>query len=153
MKESLAATVVWHPLWAVMVPSAPKDETLGLRFAEMRRSLSQDVVNLATFGWEAHGESPAALRFFAIHKDAGKPCAFQVSMPVSAQTYPCKPIKGEGICRLRFVLDFGRQIWLQSSGFPPSRELRKSKPTHASPSRGNGFVARDSYLISGGSLV
>ena len=37
-------------------------------------------------------------------------------------SYPCKPVKGEGICRSRFVLDFGRRVWLQPSGFPLSRE-------------------------------
>ena len=76
MKESLAATAVWHPLWAVIVPSAPKGESFGLRLAEMRHGLSQRLMNLTTFEREAHGESPAALRFFAIRKDAGKTRAF-----------------------------------------------------------------------------
>ena len=73
MKESLDGTAVRRPLWAVMVPSAPKDESFGLRLAEMRHALSQRLMNPATFGWEAHGESPVALRFFDIHKYAGKP--------------------------------------------------------------------------------
>ena len=29
---------------------------------------------------------------------------------------------GEWICRLRFLLDFGRRAWLEPSGFPLSRE-------------------------------
>ena len=54
------------------------------------------IPNLATFGWEARCEPPAALRFFAARKDAGKPRAFQVPQPVSGQTCPCKPFMGEG---------------------------------------------------------
>ena len=101
----------------------PQGESLGLRFRELRHGLSHGLANLATFGWEARGEHPAALRFFwGTHKDAGKPRAFQVPQPVSAQTYPCKPIKGEGIRWLLFVLDFVWRAWLQSSGFPLSRE-------------------------------
>ena len=94
MKESLAATAVWRPLWAVMVPSALEGESFGLRLAEMRHALSQRLMNPATFGREAHGEPPAALCFFL--KYAGKPYAFQVPKPVSEQTYPCKPFMGEG---------------------------------------------------------
>ena len=74
--------------------------SLGLRLCKMGNGLSLGPVNLATFGWEARGEPPAALRF-AAHKDAGKPRAFQVRKPVSGQTYPCKPVKGEGVRRLR----------------------------------------------------
>jgi len=33
-------------------------------------------------------------------------------------------MKGEGIRRLLFALDFGWRSWLQSSGFPLSREWR-----------------------------
>jgi len=40
----------------------------------------------------------------------------------NSKTYPCKPIKGEGIRWLGFVLDFGWLAWLQPSGFPLSRE-------------------------------
>ena len=74
----------------------PQGESLGLRLRELRHGLSQGLANLATFGWKARGEPPAALRFFGTHKDAGKPRAFQVRKPVSGQTYPCKPMKGEG---------------------------------------------------------
>ena len=73
MNESLSATAVWHPLWAVIVPSAPKGESLALRLAEMLHGLSQRLMNLVTFGREAHGESQAALRFFCTHEDVGKP--------------------------------------------------------------------------------
>ena len=75
----------------------PQGKSLGLRLRELRHGLSQGLMNLVTFGWEAHGEPLAALRFFAAHKDAGKPRAFQVPQPVSGQTYPCKPFTGEGI--------------------------------------------------------
>ena len=39
-----------------------------------------------------------------------------------SQNYPYKPVKGEGIRRLGFVLDFVWRTWLQPSGFPLSRE-------------------------------
>ena len=88
----------------------------------MRHCLSQRLINLITFVWEAHGEPPAALRFFDIHKYAGKPCAFQVPKPVSEQTYPCQSVKGEGIGWLLSGLGFRWRAWLQTSGFPPARE-------------------------------
>ena len=40
----------------------------------------------------------------------------------NSKTYPCKPIKGEGIRWLGFGLGFGWRAWLQASGFPLSRE-------------------------------
>ena len=101
----------------------PQGESLGLRLRETRHGLSQRLMNLIIFGWEAHGEPPASLLFFDTRKDAGKPRAFQVHKPVSGQTYPCKPFTGEGIRWLGFVLDFGRRAWRrQRSGFPLSRE-------------------------------
>ena len=70
--------------------------------------------------------------FFAAHKDAGKPRAFQVRKPVSVQTCPCKPIKGDGIkgfvarcsrliSRGGLVPAFARMTLLVC-GFPLSRE-------------------------------
>ena len=74
----------------------PEGESFGLRLAEVRHGLSDGLMNLITFGWEAHGEPPAALRFLLFTKMPEKPCAFQVPKPVSGQTYPCKPFMGEG---------------------------------------------------------
>ena len=144
MRESLAATVVWHPLWAVMVPSAPEGESLGLRLAEMRHCLSQRLMNLATFGWEAHGESPAALRFLDTHKDAGKPRAFQVPKPVSAQTYPCKPFMGGRLgwgCRGRLA-----RVPPPPANLPLYLPLRHSREG-GNPDGGRRRDARDGIRI------
>ena len=73
----------------------PQGESFGLRLAEMRHGLSDGLMNLATFGWEAHGEPPAALVFLCV-KMQEKPRAFQVPKPVSGQTCPCKPFMREG---------------------------------------------------------
>ena len=48
----------------------PEGESLGLRLREMRHGLSQRLMNLITFGWEARGEPPATLLFFDTRKDA-----------------------------------------------------------------------------------
>ena len=70
------------------------------------------------------------------------PYGLKVVSTPKPQTYPCKPVKGERICRSRFVLDFGRLTWLQSSGFPLSREWRgwKSGMTGARRRRQSGII-------------
>ena len=60
--------------------SGAKRARTSVRFGDgsERSAPSQSPVNPAALGWEAHGESPAALRFFLCVKDAGKPCAFAI---------------------------------------------------------------------------
>ena len=106
MKVRAAMTAFWHPLLSVWFRT-PEGESVEMRLAEMRHGLSQHLMNLATFGWEARGEPLAALRFLYASKMPEKPRAFQVPRPVSGQTYPCKPLMGEGIRWLLFMPDFG----------------------------------------------
>ena len=92
MNVKAAMTEFPRPLLAVMVPNAGG----RVPWTAPRHGLSQRLMNLVTFGWEERGEPPAALLLFDTHKDAGKPRAFQVPKPVSAQTCPCKPLMGNG---------------------------------------------------------
>ena len=66
-------------------------EPFGLRLREVRHGLSQRPVNLATFGWEAHGEPPAALLFFCCPQRCRKaarfpssPARFRANLPLQA---------------------------------------------------------------------
>ena len=73
----------------------PEGESFGLRLRELRHGLSQGLANLVTFGWEARGEHPAALRFLLLTK-MPESHALSNRKLVSGQAYPCKPFMGEG---------------------------------------------------------
>ena len=73
----------------------------------MLHGLSQSPVDLVTFGWEAHGEPLAALRFFATTKMLENHALSKSPIPFQGKPTPCKPIKGEGIRCSRFSLGFG----------------------------------------------
>ena len=67
----------------------PARESYRLRLVEMRRGLSQSLMNLITFGWEEHGESQAALRSFDTHEDAGSRSLSKFPSPFQAKPAPC----------------------------------------------------------------
>ena len=86
----------------------PEGESLGLRLGEVRHGPVAGSGESGNIRMGSAWRTSGGFAVFLCVKDAGKPCAFQVPKPVSGQTCPCKPMKGEWICRSRFMLDKGR---------------------------------------------
>ena len=135
-----AMTAFLRPLWAVTV----SNESLGLRLGEVRHGPVAGSGESGNIRMGSAWRTSGGFAVFLCVKDAGKPCAFQAPKPVSGQTCPCKPMKGEWICRSRFMLDRGRfaslgararsgnKVQVSVAGFRPW-ERRASRPQSRAP--------------------
>ena len=94
----------------------PQGESIGLRLREMRHGLSQHLVNLAAFGWEAHGEPPAALRFSMRQRCRKSHALSKPPSPFRGKPTPVSPSRerGSADCDLYLISGDGlvRRMWI-----------------------------------------
>ena len=128
----------------------PEGKSFGLSLHEMRHGLSQGLVNLATFGWEAHGEPPAALVFLCV-KDAGKAMRFPSPQASFGANPPLQAHQGRGDLSLAIrawfrMAGLAATVWIPAFAGMAEREAGMAEREAGMAEREAGMAGREAGM-------